>query len=779
MRSPWNLAALCLVVFGILAGCERIWESDILWYLTAGQWILHHHQLLGQDYWSATPSGTIVNNYWLFETVVAGLFAIGGFAALSVLKGLLLGGIAYLLARTVPVPSRNAIAMVCLTVAVTLIQLRTRARPEEFTLFYLALCIWILESVRQGASNRRLWGLVPLMILWVNMHSLYILGLLTIWLSVAGAWWEERSRTRNRPPGSSSSFRALATAAAAATAACLITPEPLRVLAHPFVFWGQIATKIPEYGQAISELVPSYADAGSPKVWMTAALVVAAGAGLVLQRRRFPRVHLLWLAAFIYLGVTASRNLALTALVAGVVSAVGLGTIRIPRRVLHGVCLIVLILGMLYSIGFVGRITKRVASPGLGLQEDQYPLGIAQRIASAGPAGDILALDFGDAGALMYGANKDRIDPKAIIHRVWIDGRTDLHSREAYGELLRIREATAESPDAAARVSLPPTVRYLVVSFNDLAMLSNVAACPRFRLFHLDRNHACFMRTDIAGGSVDFGDNLAEYDRPLHLDPPQALLGPTDRYRRTWWRQHPLATHWTLGTVLPFVGRGDLAARYLECAELLGNGPAADRRGMLAMVLADLASGDDTGNTGIGTTGMPTSLFAIRAMWLLDQPGVCDLDTWEGRTHDLARVDLLRRGHALDLADRAIRRHLADPDVKRAGEVDPETQALQVEIAQALGAASRVLSDPTLSAAPPIEQAGRLMKAGLTEEALKRLDRAEARPRFWRRGTFVWRLDGRRKRARGSRRRMWIRRPPMGRSAMRSVTGRMDILQRA
>jgi hypothetical protein len=725
VRDPWNRATLCLVVLGLLSGCERIWESDIFWHLTAGQWMLHHHILPGADIWSVDPTGRIVNVYWLFQLIVAGLHAVGGFAALSAMKSLLLGAIAFVLARSVPAASRSAAAIAVLTLTLVAVQIRTLARPEAFTFLYLVTVLWILESVRLGAPRRRLWGLVPIMVLWVNMHSLYVLGLVVIWTGVVGAWLQERITARERPaerarPAAERfDVRAAWIPAIAATLVCLVTPEPIPILLHPYVLWRQASGALPTYAEGFAELIPAWKDPASPEVWMAAALVLAAAFGIVRQRRRLVPAHVLWLAVFAYLGLTAFRNLALAALVAGGIAASTAGLVRLHRRALGGACALALVIAMLYPIGFATRIMNRTVGPGFGLQEDHYAVGIAQRIATSGIAGDILPLDFGDAGVFIYGANKDRLDPRTIIHRVWIDGRSDLHDRSKYERLSRIRDAIASSPEDAGRVDLPAGVRFVVVNDNDLSLIGNMAVTPRFELFHVDRGQVCFLRSDVGPPVPTAADNLAEYDRPLQLDPPQALLGPTERYRRSWYHQNPLRTHWKLGTVLSVLGRSDLAARYLECAELLGSGPASDRRGMLALAEFDLAR---TGGDWELPSGSRGNVHLARALWLLDQPGVCDIRTWEGRTYAIARVHLLIERNALDIADREIRRLLAGAAGRGREEMAEELTLLRTDLEQRLARARDAFSASSLSSASPMDQATALLRAGLLAEALSRLD---------------------------------------------------------
>ncbi len=65
-------------------------------------------------------------------------------------------------------------------------QSRLRARPEILTLCLLMVSFTLVESVRRGAAVWRLWWMVPVMVLWANIHGLFFLGLGIMWGMMLG-----------------------------------------------------------------------------------------------------------------------------------------------------------------------------------------------------------------------------------------------------------------------------------------------------------------------------------------------------------------------------------------------------------------------------------------------------------------------------------------------------------------------------------------------------------------------------------------------------------------
>ena len=128
--------------------------------------MLENGRVLGHDPFGVpeSPSGQPqqwVNIHWGFQLIVASVHAIGGFSGLVGLKmAMLVAAMAIVM-----VPLRRKISpawMMLVALGMILCMApRARARPEVLTFVLLAATLMLIESVRGGASVRRLWWLVP------------------------------------------------------------------------------------------------------------------------------------------------------------------------------------------------------------------------------------------------------------------------------------------------------------------------------------------------------------------------------------------------------------------------------------------------------------------------------------------------------------------------------------------------------------------------------------------------------------------------------------------
>jgi hypothetical protein len=126
--------------------------------------------------------------------------------------------------------ANGAISLAVTLLASNAVSLHYYARPHLFTLVFLAVSIWLLESDRRG-GGRRVWLLAPLVALWANLHGGFVLFLALVGLRAAGCaaeavFWPEIRDSRRRE-----ALRLLAVGAACG-AASLANPYGIHLHVH-------------------------------------------------------------------------------------------------------------------------------------------------------------------------------------------------------------------------------------------------------------------------------------------------------------------------------------------------------------------------------------------------------------------------------------------------------------------------------------------------------------------------------------------------------------------
>ncbi len=285
-------------------------DGDTGWHIRNGQYILTHHAVPHADLFSfSRPGAPWFAWEWLSDVVFASLFGWAGLKALVIFAALLILLLAALLFL---IPIRRGVhplLSAALTLAaVTAASVHFLVRPHLFTLLFFTLALALITSDRSHPS-RALWSLVPLAVLWTNLHGgIFVLPLLTA-LWTAGAAWEAWIGKR----GFGETKRAGLLTGLVLTAT-LVNPYGWKLHEHVWSYLRSdwIRTAVQEF-QA-----PAFRNANEQyyEALLLAGLLVA---GWLIHRRRF--VEPLWLLGFAHLSLTGARHIPLYAVTAVLVLA--------------------------------------------------------------------------------------------------------------------------------------------------------------------------------------------------------------------------------------------------------------------------------------------------------------------------------------------------------------------------------------------------------------------------------------------------------------------------
>jgi hypothetical protein len=173
-----------LLVGGTFAvGRRFVVDPDLWWHIKVGDAILTTHHWPVADPFSFTVSGQPWLAYeWLGDIALAGAWRLGGYRGLDALLIALGSAIVLALYAFATLRSGNSKAGFVASAALFILASASFSlRPQMLGYLFLILTLIVLERFRQG-KPRGLWFLPVLMLLWVNAHGSWIIGLGTIWV---------------------------------------------------------------------------------------------------------------------------------------------------------------------------------------------------------------------------------------------------------------------------------------------------------------------------------------------------------------------------------------------------------------------------------------------------------------------------------------------------------------------------------------------------------------------------------------------------------------------
>jgi len=169
-------------------------DSNTGYHIRTGDFILRHKSVPHGDIFSFTKPGQPWFAWeWICAILFSALYSFAGMKGLLILTATILALANVILLRHMIWRGANAlVAIVLLNFVVGASSIHYLARPHVFTFLFLAAGLWLLDADRRSPSTR-IWMLVPLTALWVNIHGgflamLICLGIVTVGSVLEGSW---------------------------------------------------------------------------------------------------------------------------------------------------------------------------------------------------------------------------------------------------------------------------------------------------------------------------------------------------------------------------------------------------------------------------------------------------------------------------------------------------------------------------------------------------------------------------------------------------------------
>jgi len=179
---PTFVLVLALGLFAMAA--RGMLDPDIWWHLRTGQLILENHHLFHADPYSFTRLGQPwVNHEWLFAVLAFALYRLAGAGALISLFALITATTFLLVFSRCP--GKPYVAGVMTVLGAIASVSSWGVRPQMVSLLLAAIVLFLLD--RSERQARLLWWLVPLTVVWVNLHAGFALGIALIALFLVGS----------------------------------------------------------------------------------------------------------------------------------------------------------------------------------------------------------------------------------------------------------------------------------------------------------------------------------------------------------------------------------------------------------------------------------------------------------------------------------------------------------------------------------------------------------------------------------------------------------------
>jgi hypothetical protein len=375
-------ATWLLLLAVLAAGLFSVHNLDIHLHATMGEWIVDQGTVPSTNVLSELHTDhPTVQDKWGFALLAHGLLdGLGPWAVILARLAVLIALFGVMASTARRLGAGPWAMLLFLLLALVAARSRYTFRPDLLSLLLTALVARAVVAERP--DGRGLLWLVPLQIVWVNMHGYFITGPLVVLAVAVG-------RALSGAEGRAAARR-LAGLALAMLLACLINPAGLDGLMHPVAILTDLREHIDFYRDAIVEFTPTFADDPRASWDRLAFMLLGAGAAVLLvvdalagagrrdqQERSTAFACLALLALFGLMSLSLRRNMAPFAIVIAPLAA-AIATRRLGARIPGALAALpAAALTLLVVVGEVGDRTsihdgldRRF---GFGLSEIAYP----------------------------------------------------------------------------------------------------------------------------------------------------------------------------------------------------------------------------------------------------------------------------------------------------------------------------------------------------------------------------------------------------------------------
>ncbi len=322
MNSLHKIALVLLVLLGIVSCIKSVYEPDIWWQIATGNWILENGKVPTTDIFSYTYAGDPwINVKWGSEVVMALFTNSFGVELLPIIQMLVLLIMLFVLYKTSLLLINKTFSKEIIRIAfgvvsvlfLFLVNYRLNSRPEMFSHLFTTVLLYLLIRFYKTNSPFIFW-LIPLQILWVNMHEAFGVGMVVSVLFTLVLWFEHLFLHRKYAVGFSHPPIKLSLATLISILSVSINPQGIKMILHPFNILGQLnENKYTE--ELISYNTEGYWQYQSIiMVILTAILLgymLKKGKGTLLTKPSslFGLAPTLVIFSFLYLSLTSFRNI--------------------------------------------------------------------------------------------------------------------------------------------------------------------------------------------------------------------------------------------------------------------------------------------------------------------------------------------------------------------------------------------------------------------------------------------------------------------------------------
>jgi len=304
---------LAAIFWGIAASGPKIlnFDGDLPRHLLTGGLILESGHIPQFDLFSyRTVNKPGIPHEWLAQVIFFISYNFLGLSGVVLLTAVVITATWLLVYKQTFLHSGSLFSAILFTsLAIGASLIHVLPRPHLFTYLLTAFWVIVVERIRNGQA--RIWWLLPLlMLLWVNLHGMFVLGIIILGIYFIGGMLDDSPLIWL----TSSIGRSMLAAGIFVLFATLFSPSGIKIWETIFALGSNtyITARIPEYQSA---------NFHEPETWPFVLILLLLIISLARNVTKTPWPHVLLVAAFTGIALYTSRMMPLFAIVTAPIAA--------------------------------------------------------------------------------------------------------------------------------------------------------------------------------------------------------------------------------------------------------------------------------------------------------------------------------------------------------------------------------------------------------------------------------------------------------------------------
>ncbi len=231
-----KLFILILFIAIFTMSVREITDNDFWWHLRTGQLIIESGTIPKVDPFSYTNQGKEwITHEWLTEIFIYFLYKLGGLSLLILVFSTIITfsfWLVFLRCQGKPYLTGFVLIIGALATAPT-----WGVRPQMISLLFASIFLFLLDQYFIKKNYRYLVPLPLLMIIWVNMHASYTLGILIVAIYLFGfiiKFLIDKRRSENKNISLFREILPILIVLTFCTFAVLVNPNGIKMITYPF-----------------------------------------------------------------------------------------------------------------------------------------------------------------------------------------------------------------------------------------------------------------------------------------------------------------------------------------------------------------------------------------------------------------------------------------------------------------------------------------------------------------------------------------------------------------